>query len=334
VTQLMIFSQWNQNDKVKRLLEQGADINLKSSDGGTALLIAIQNNNTEATELFLQHPDLSKETINARTHRKKFTALQWAIDKGYVDIIRRLIDKGADIEQACYMTELSPFYYTLAQFYHAKNSQAIGFSLPPKENTPPDYARRRSEYFEVFHRGDVFEQDFPDVHAVAMQMWQKHPEKFEALRKQAQQQHQFNIEFSTRLQIIDVLLEAGADVNKRHIHGFTPFLYSAEVGELDIFRRIYKAGGNLTDCLDNGANIISIALSYSKFDIAAYILEHGDKEQIRQLINTKNKSKGFTALYHFLISFRAFNKHRLYSEEKMSYWRQQVWEKLLDLEPD
>jgi hypothetical protein len=215
-----------------------------------------------------------------------------------VDIIRRLIDKGADVEQACYMTELSPLYYTLAQFYHAKNHQAIGFSSVAKENIPPDSARRLSEYFEVFSRGDVFEQDFPDVHAVALAMWQKHPEKYEALRKEVQQQYQFNREFSTFLEMIDVLLEAGANVNKRHLHGFTPFLYGAEVGELDIFRRLYEAGGNLTDCLDNGANIISIALSYSKFDIAAYILEHGDKEQLRQIINVQNKSKGFTALYH------------------------------------
>jgi ankyrin repeat protein len=319
VTQLMIFSQWNQNDKVKRLLEQGADINLQSSDGGTALLIAIQNNNTEVAELFLQHTYLSKETINARTKRKKLTALQLAIDKGYVDIIRRLIDKGADIEQTCYITESSMLYYTLANFNHVKNYQAIGLSSVPKENTPADLARRLSEYIDVFSSGHVFEQDFPNAHAVAMQM----PEY-----------QLFNMDFSTYLQIIDILLEAGSDVNKRDIHGFTPFLYSAEVGELDIFRRFYEAGGNLTDCLDNGANIISIALSYSKFDIAAYILEHGDKEQLRQIINTQNKTKGFTALHHFLISFKEFKKHRLYSEEKMNDWQQQVWEKLLDLEPD
>ncbi len=334
VTQLMIFSQWNQNDKVKRLLEHGADINLQSADGGTALLIAIQNHNTEAAELFLQDPDLKKETINAITKRKKFTALQYAIDKGYVDIIRHLIDKGVNIEQSCYITDLSPLYYTLGQFNHVKNYQAIGFSSVPKENTPANLARRLSEYIDVFSSGDVFEQDFPNAHAVAMQMWQKHPEKFEAIRKEVQQQYQFNMEFSTYLQIIDILLEAGADVNKRHIHGFTPFLYSTQLGEVDIFSRIYKAGGNLTDCLNSGENILSIALSYSKFDIAAYILEHGDKEQLRQIINTQNKTKGFTALHHFLISFKEFKRHRLYSEEKMSYWQQQVWEKLLDLEPD
>ena len=99
------------------------------------------------------------------------------------------------------------------------------------------------------------------------------------------------MEFSTYLQIIDILLEAGADPNKRHyhLHGFTPFLYSAEVGDLEIFCRLYEAGGNLTDCLDKGGNILSIALAYSNFNIAAYILEHGNQEQLHQIINKCSK---------------------------------------------
>ncbi|HDN25499.1 MAG TPA: ankyrin repeat domain-containing protein, partial [Thioploca sp.] len=264
----------------------------------------------------------------------QYTALQVAIDKGYVDIIRLLIEKGADIEQSCYITELSPLYYTLAQYNHIKNRKAIGFSSVPKENQPPDHSRRRSEYSEVLHRGDVFEQDFPDHHAVAMQIWMNDPQLYKAITEKAEHKLQFNVVFSTYLQIIDVLLEAGADVNKRHIHGFTPFSYSAEVGDLEIFRRLYEAGGNITDCLDNGGSILSTTLAYSNFNIAAYILEHGDKEQLRQIINAQNDSKGFTALYHFLIEFRELKRSGWYSEETMLSWKQNVWEKLLALKPD
>jgi hypothetical protein len=171
----------------------------------------------------------------------------------------------------------------------SKNYKTIGFLSIPKENQPPDYSRRRSEYLNVLLRGDVFEQDFPDYHALAMQMWRDDPQRFKAITEEAEQQLQFNMEFSTYLQIIDILLEAGADMNKRHIHGFTPFLYSAEVGDLEIFCRLYEAGGNLTDCLDKGGNILSIALAYSNFNIAAYILEHGNQEQLHQIINKCSK---------------------------------------------
>jgi hypothetical protein len=332
--QLMIFLELNQNDKVKLLLEKGADPNSRLSDNGTTLLLALQSNNTEAAKLLLQHPDFKKETINARTQRKKYTALQWAIDKGYVDIIRLLIEKGADIEQPCYITGLSSLYYTLAQYNHIKKSKTMGFSSVPKENQPPDHSRRRSEYLNVSLRGDVFEQDFPDCQALAMQMWRDEPQRFKAITEEAEQQLQFNMDFSAHLQIIDVLLEAGADMNKRHLHGFTPFLYSAELGDLEIFRRLYKAGGNLTDCLDKGGNILSIALTYSNFNIAAYILEHGNQEQLRQIINVQNDSKGFTTLFHFLIQFKELKKAGCYSEETMASWRLNVWDKLLALEPD
>jgi ankyrin repeat protein len=324
--QLMVFINLGQNDKVKLLLEKGADPNSRLSDNATALIIALQSNNTEAAELLLQHPALKTETINAKTQRKKFTALQWAIDKGYVDIIRLLIEKGADIEQSCYISELSPLYYTLAQFNHTKNTKTIGFSRVPKENKLPDNDRRISEYLEVLGSGAVLEQDFSDFQAMQT------PE-FKAIAEMVIPR--FNLELSTFLQIIDVLLEAGADVNKRHSYSnFTPFLFSAEVGDLEIFRRLYEAGGNLTDCLDNGGSILSIALAYSNFNIAAYILEHGDKEQLRQIINAQNDSKGFTALYHFIIQFKELKRRRLYSEETMSAWRELVWDKLLALEPD
>lgn len=332
--QLMIFINLNQNDKVKLLLEKGADPNIRLSDNGTTLLIALQHNNIEAVKLLLQHPDIKKETINARTQRKKFTALQCAIEKGYVDIIHLLIEKGADIEQPCYIDDISPLYYTLVQYTHIKNFKTMGFSSVPKENQLPDSSRRGSEYFEVWLRGDVFEQDFPDCHALMMQMWQDNPQLYKAITEAVGEQMQLNMEFSTHLQIIDVLLEAGADMNKRHLHGFTPFLYSAELGDLEIFRRLYEAGGNLTDCLETGANILSIALEYLNFNIAAYILEHGNQEQLRLIINTQDSKCGFTTPFHFLKRFKKLKKAGWYSEEMMTSWKQSIWEKLLALEPE
>jgi ankyrin repeat protein len=131
----MIFLELNQNDKVKLLLEKGADPNSRLSDNTTTLLIALQHNNIEAVKLLLQHPALKKETINARTQRKKFTALQWAIDKGYVDIIRLLIEKGADIEQGCYLNGVSPLYYMLCKFRNVKKLQNNRFFIHTKRES-------------------------------------------------------------------------------------------------------------------------------------------------------------------------------------------------------
>jgi len=333
VTQLMIFTHLKQIDKVKRLLEAGADPNIPIKlDNSTALIIALQNGNTEIAKLLLEHPKIA-DSINARTRRKNITALQVAIEKGYVDIVRLLIEKGTDIEQLCDLEKLSPLYNAITSFKNKKILCATGLLPPiPKENISPDVFRRCSEFIEVFLSGNVFNQDFPDRNTLLIEKLQNASPKESKMFKRLFA----NKDLSKCLQIIEILIEAGADVNKPHLrlHGFTPFLYSAEVGDLEIFRRLYEAGGNLTDCLDNGASILSIALTYSNFNIAAYILEHGDKEQLRQIINAQNKSKGFTALYHFIIQFRDLKKSGLYSDETMNDWKQTIWDNLLDLEPD
>jgi len=145
-----------------------------------------------------------------------------------------------------------------------------------------------------------------------------------------------NKDFSKLIQIVEILIEAGADVNKPHKHGFTPFLHSAEIGDIEVFRRLYEAGGqdHLTDCVANDLSILIIAIGYGKFDIAAYILKHGDKKQLRQIINNQYSKTGYTALHEFIFIFWQFKRNKCYSDERMNDWKQNVWGKLLDLEPD
>lgn len=339
-TQLMIFSLLGQTDKVKRLLEAGADPNKRLENDGTALIIALQNGNTEIAKLLLEHPKIA-ESINARTRRKKLTALEVAIEKDYVDIVRLLIEKGADIEQFCDVEQMSPLYKAISFFYAVEKTRATG--LPPTipdENRSPDFFRRATEFPEVFQSGNVFNQDFPNRNALLMKVLQNASPEFEEMFKLVSDQIGIKKDFSKLLQIIDILIEAGANVNKPHNephqHGFTPFLHSAEIGELEIFRRFYEAGGkdHLTDCVANGDSILNIAIGYGNFDIAAYILKHGDKEQLRQIINNQNPTNGYSTLHFFIKRFWKFNRNQLYSDETMNDWKQNVWGKLLELEPE
>jgi len=349
VTQLMIFSQLGQTDKVKRLLEKGADPNKRIKlDDATALIIALQNRNIEIAKLLLEEPKIA-ESINARTRRKKITALEVAIEKGYVGIVRRLIEKGADIELFCDIEYISPLYNAITSFYAIERFRATGLRPPiPKENQSADVFRRLSAFGEVFLSGNVFNQDFPNRDALLMEKLQNaSPEdvkRFKQVSNDFFERRDVNTDFSKLLQIIDILIEAGADVNKPHNkphqHGFTPFSYSAEIGYIEVFRRLYEAGGkyHLTDCVVDDNSILNIAIAYSNFDIAAYILEHGDKKQLRQIINNQNKKdgdkNGYSALHFFIKGFWEFNRKKLYSDETMNGWKQNVWGELLDLEPD
>ena len=258
LTQLMIFIELKQNDKVKLLLEHGADPNTQISDGSTALMRALQIKNTEAAELILQHPNLKKETLNARTKRYKYTTLQIAIENGYVDIIRSLIDKGVDIEQACDVADLSPLYYAIDYYHKLHQAKKEGTLSLPKNNPPPSFYRRTAHELHIHQSGALFDKDFEKNFNAIHKMNQTDPEL-----KYIQEFliDYYSIDLSTTLKIIDLLIEAGADVNKpkKTLHNFTPFLYSAEIGYFEIFQRLYEAGGDITFYADDKeTNIFSL----------------------------------------------------------------------------
>ncbi|TGO03001.1 hypothetical protein PN36_14550 [Candidatus Thiomargarita nelsonii] len=141
-----------------------------------------------------------------------------------------------------------------------------------------------------------------------------------------------NFNFSRFLGVIDLLIEAGADVNKRQsdvsgdhsFSSFTPFLLSAKLGNIEIFRRL--AGGNLTDCTDLDFTIITLALHLHKFELVTYILENCDQDNLRSIVNIQDKLEGNTAVHWAL---RAF-----FIERKLEPKFERILEKLLILAPD
>lgn len=114
-------------DYVKRLLDKGADVNVRDEDGNTALIIAISFGNSDVAEMLLKKgadvnaKNKSGETalmaatstyfynpslvimildggadINARAE-DGVTALMLAVRNNHVDAVKSLLTKGADI---------------------------------------------------------------------------------------------------------------------------------------------------------------------------------------------------------------------------------------------
>lgn len=78
-------------EKVKALLDKGADVNAKSRYGATPLFFACDRSNTEMVKLLLE----KGANPNVQDTFYKATPLGWALDKNNPDIIRMLIEKGA-----------------------------------------------------------------------------------------------------------------------------------------------------------------------------------------------------------------------------------------------
>jgi ankyrin repeat protein len=80
-------------EKVKQLLERGADVNAKDEIlGETALMWASSNGQKEVVEFLIE----KGADVNAKT-RFGNTALMYASEKGHKEVVELLIKKGADI---------------------------------------------------------------------------------------------------------------------------------------------------------------------------------------------------------------------------------------------
>lgn len=79
---------------VKVIIEEGADINAKDSDGSTALMWAAWRNELDAAKLLIQ----SGADVNAKDS-KAVTALMYASEKNSHHVAKLLIEKGADINE-------------------------------------------------------------------------------------------------------------------------------------------------------------------------------------------------------------------------------------------
>ena len=78
------------NDMVKALLAQGADINARENDGGTALIVATWLGHTDTVQVLLaQGAD-----VDAKDNRGG-TALMAAKREGHKEIVRILKEAGA-----------------------------------------------------------------------------------------------------------------------------------------------------------------------------------------------------------------------------------------------
>ena len=334
-TQLMMFAMdAQQNDKLKRLLEHGADPKIQASDGSTALMAALQNNNQEGAKLLLQY-ELG-ESINAITKRQNITTLQVAINNADLTIIRRIIEKGADIEQGCDHGPMTPLYHALSLIGAGKETLKTTMM-----KASPDFLRRASPEFFALFDGCVFDEDFET--SISKRLVESiddiDDEKFEDFMNS---QQRINFNFSRFLGVIDLLIEAGADVNKRQsdvsgkvnhsFSSFTPFLFSAEMGKIEVFRRLYKAGGNLTDCTDLDFTIITLALHLHNFELVTYMLENCDQDNLRSIVNIQDKREGNTAVHWALRAF--FIEMKLDSMPEFGRKFERILEKLLILEPD
>lgn len=259
----------------KRLIDSGADVNWRKDDGGSVLIFALQGlgepalgnyskeQRQKAIELCaLLIPKMSQEALNTRLRKKKHTALSLAISLGLVEVVKLLLDSGADMDaHTCDKNNQSALYYCL---------QCIAWA---KGNVPDlsAIAAMSKEQIISASKGSLSESIFDDETLRNMYARSNHPELSQATSAMITKGHKrFLQEYYA---IFDLLLESTSNVDnvEKDCNGFTPLLFATEIGEVECVKKLIAKGADKEHKNSDGYNAYAIAEHFHHIELMSLL---------------------------------------------------------------
>jgi ankyrin repeat protein len=255
------------------LLDNGADANEVLPLGRRPLMLAARSGVVEAVEVLLEHG----ADPNAKEERRGTTALMQAADQGHADVAAVLIENGADVaavsapimrdgrtaalgqsedprltvrRQAvmsnCEQPEPDVALLTKLVIEGANNPQAPDPALkafvdsgaaPTREAICNIFVRRGIGFVSV-NTGDNAQQDDDSSDAFGRPGFQREPDGGEltALIYAAR---------SNAIDVAQVLLDAGADVNQTSRYGWSPLLAATQNNNLQMGKFLIEHGADV-----------------------------------------------------------------------------------------
>ena len=233
LTPLMLAAREGHTEVARALVSAGADVNLITGDGKTALALAIFNGNYALASLLVDH----KADVN-RADAQRFTPLFWAVDRRNMEtapnfpwmvtadplpLIRKLLEAGANPNALvnntprARMREGSPrivFSTALMRAAFAADLELVTLLLSHRAD--PAVISRDGETMVSAAAGLAFIHGYHRGRSP-----------------------------SERLQVVRLFVELGNDVNYADDYGITPLMAAANLGDVPIIQYLIDAGADL-----------------------------------------------------------------------------------------
>nr|WP_315485338.1 ankyrin repeat domain-containing protein [uncultured Undibacterium sp.] len=277
-TPLMIAIQEGTLDHVKQLVDAGADLNGYIPESGEgpltyAMRRACDRKDTNVMDYLLTF-NLTIETVNRPASTQRETPLKIAIEMANANAVTRLIELGADPEAPCDYVPSALCYAMLllhGSIHRTDDTQHINYfkgKIPADAYDAKDGAvftndlvQRRKRIWELANSSDRNRQIQKAVFDYFIRSPDDHREAIKAL------------------------LNGRANANRRykveanHLSEWTPTLFAAQVGDLNVFKMLieHKGDPNLTLMPPNGLehfDALWVAVGHGRHAIVSYLLEH------------------------------------------------------------
>jgi ankyrin repeat protein len=249
VTALHLACSYKDVDRVKFLLDHGADVNAADNDGGTPIHTVIQESDERSkaivallvergaaldvfaraqlgqTEKVLAMLDEKPDLVRARG-RGGQTLLHVAAGRGDLELVKTLLSRGADLELKDRWGGWTPLHCAACEGRTAVVEYLI--QQGAKVEVPG-----------VYNQGILF--------TAAMQ---------------------------GHAEVVRLLCAAGANVEATTDWGYSPLVSAAGEGHREVVKALLDAGANINQ-ICKGSSALYRAVSYGKEDVAIFLLERG-----------------------------------------------------------
>ena len=238
---------------VKMLVRAGAGVRVADNTGATCLILAAYFGHTETVCYLVGLPDVE---VN-HEENKGYTALHCAVLEGHHDVVEVLIDAGADID-ARTSEGRAPLHYACedGKLAIVKVLLKAGADVCATDNEGTTCLMLASI---CGHTETVrYLVGLPDVEV-------NHGENdcFTALHFAVQEGHR---------DVVEVLIDAGADIDARTSEASTPLHYACGDGKLAIVKVLVRAGADLCATKNTGATCLILATNFGHTEIVRYLV--------------------------------------------------------------
>ena len=306
VTPLILAACWNNYMAIHLLLERGGNalINTQKDIGHSPLVEAARHGFCNVAELLIE----KGSNVNLRNKEGK-TPLYFAVENKDEQLIRLLLKNKADVSMR-YKDFNSTERISLvrgkdggepAWHYVLVNKHVLGLFLKKTQGGSLDVA---------------------DFGAILRSGWGKDPpvgvtfdkiiHESDALLQEISGDTVLHISCMKKDQpdVIDLLVQSGADVNAQAVDGFTPLHIAAIYGNLRIVRKLVDLDADVNITTTNGKNAAEVAHLFEESEIEEYLDskmassqrtkgKEGDSELVDILIEAHGLQSAYNLTQHF-----------------------------------
>ena len=259
---------------VKMLVKAGVDVRVTDNEGDTCLTLAAYFGRIETVRYLVGLKDVDVNQKDTDGH----TALFLTADKNHPDVAKVLIDAGADIEakdeEGC-----SPLL--VASKAGALDTMKMLLKAGADVNVTytQDNVGHTCLTLAAFHRHIETVRYLVGLPEVDVN---QAGDDWTALHWAGQEDFP---------DVVEVLIDAGADVEANDENGRSPLLLASKDGSLDTVRMLVKTGADASATDNKGATCLSLAAYFGHTETVRYLL------CLPEVDVNQSCNRGFTALH-------------------------------------